>query len=145
MAAFLQLAPGVRRDVGLEERPHVLAERYLFLGESEIHRILLLRFNNFVTFSRRPGESRDDEPIHPQTAGKTAAVMNGILMQPVAALVETFAVVAGAIRDATVFRPGCAAARRRTRRQPAIHACQACRRGTRAVRRSRTAFARRAA
>jgi hypothetical protein len=41
MTALLQLAPRVRRHMIAEKRPHFLAERHFFPGESEIHRILL--------------------------------------------------------------------------------------------------------
>src|SRR6266700_3767021 len=48
MPALDQFAPGLRRHVIPEERPHVLAERHFFLAESEIHRILL--WSNLLAF-----------------------------------------------------------------------------------------------
>src|SRR6201999_1396101 len=46
MTAFLQLAPRIRRHVVAEKRPHLFTERQLFLGKSEIHRILLAKREN---------------------------------------------------------------------------------------------------
>src|SRR4029077_3448459 len=56
---FLQLAPRVRRHVVAEKRPHLFTERQLFLGKSEIHRILRLNEKTLTrSFSPAPISGR---------------------------------------------------------------------------------------